>query len=97
MPSLSPTMKEVNFLNFIKLFKGNIAKWLKKEGDKVEPGDFLMEVETDKVFNSKNYFLWLQATVGYEMQESGYIAKILLPEGAKNIQLGANLAVLVQD
>ena len=56
-----------------------------------------MEVETDKVFNSKNYFLWLQATVGYEMQESGYIAKILLPEGAKNIQLGANLAVLVQD
>lgn len=40
MPSLSPTMKE-----------GNIAKWLKKEGDKVEPGDFLMEVETDKVKN----------------------------------------------
>jgi pyruvate dehydrogenase E2 component (dihydrolipoamide acetyltransferase) len=49
--------------------KGNIMKWLKKEGDRLEPGDVICEVETDK------------ATVGFEVQEEGYLAKILKPEG----------------
>ena len=49
--------------------KGNILKYLFKEGDKISAGDVLCEVETDK------------ATVGFEVQEEGYIAKILLPEG----------------
>ena len=49
--------------------KGNILKYLFKEGDKISAGDVLCEVETDK------------ATVGLEVQEEGYIAKILLPEG----------------
>ena len=61
MPNLSPTME-----------KGNIAKWLKKEGDSIKPGDILAQIETDK------------ATVDFEMQEEGYIAKLLYPEGAKD-------------
>ncbi|KAJ4898066.1 Dihydrolipoyllysine-residue acetyltransferase component 2 of pyruvate dehydrogenase complex [Raphanus sativus] len=65
MPSLSPTMTE-----------GNIARWLKKEGDKVAPGEVLCEVETDK------------ATVEMECMEEGYLAKILKEEGEKAIQVG---------
>jgi pyruvate dehydrogenase E2 component (dihydrolipoamide acetyltransferase) len=72
MPSLSPTME-----------KGNLAKWRKKEGDKVNPGDILAEVETDK------------ATVDFEMQESGFVAKLLVPEGAKDISIGDMVAILV--
>ena len=72
MPSLSPTME-----------KGNIAKWRKKEGDQINPGDILAEVETDK------------ATVDFEMQESGYVAKLLVPEGAKDISIGDMVAILV--
>lgn len=72
MPSLSPTME-----------KGNIAKWCKKEGDEVNPGDILAEVETDK------------ATVDFEMQEEGYIAKLLVEEGAKDVSLGEIVAILV--
>jgi pyruvate dehydrogenase E2 component (dihydrolipoamide acetyltransferase) len=48
---------------------GNIMKWLKKEGDKLEAGDVICEVETDK------------ATVGFEVQEEGFLAKIIKPEG----------------
>ena len=48
---------------------GNILKWVKKEGDKIEAGDVICEVETDK------------ATVGFEVQEPGYLAKIIKPEG----------------
>ena len=65
MPSLSPTME-----------KGNLAKWNKAVGDKVEPGDILAEVETDK------------ATVDFEMQEDGYVARLLVDEGTKDIALG---------
>ncbi|CAN4084273.1 unnamed protein product [Withania somnifera] len=65
MPSLSPTMTE-----------GNIAKWLKKEGDKVSPGEVLCEVETDK------------ATVEMECMEEGYLAKILREDGASGIKVG---------
>jgi pyruvate dehydrogenase E2 component (dihydrolipoamide acetyltransferase) len=56
--------------------KGTIVKWLKKTGDKLIPGDVLFEVETDK------------ATVGYEMQEEGYLANILVPEGTKDVSVG---------
>lgn len=74
MPNLSPTME-----------KGNIAKWNKKVGDKVQAGDSLCGIETDK------------ATVDFEMQEEGYIAKILYPDGAKDVPLGEPLALLVDE
>eukprot|EP00349_Pseudokeronopsis_sp_Brazil_P005582 CAMPEP_0202962244 /NCGR_PEP_ID=MMETSP1396-20130829/6340_1 /ASSEMBLY_ACC=CAM_ASM_000872 /TAXON_ID= /ORGANISM="Pseudokeronopsis sp., Strain Brazil" /LENGTH=92 /DNA_ID=CAMNT_0049682685 /DNA_START=163 /DNA_END=441 /DNA_ORIENTATION=- len=63
--------------------KGNISKWLKKEGEKVGPGDILASIETDK------------ATVDFEMQEEGFIAKLLFEEGAKDVPLGQVIAVLV--
>lgn len=63
--------------------KGNLAKWKKKEGEQVNPGDILAEVETDK------------ATVDFEMQESGFVAKLLVPEGAKDISIGDLVAILV--
>jgi len=62
---------------------GNITKWYKKEGDSVIVGDVICDVETDK------------ATVGYEMIEDGVIAKIFVPEGAKDVPLGAPVAILV--
>ncbi|XP_020248069.1 dihydrolipoyllysine-residue acetyltransferase component 2 of pyruvate dehydrogenase complex, mitochondrial-like isoform X2 [Asparagus officinalis] len=74
MPSLSPTMTE-----------GNIARWLKKEGDKVSPGDVLCEVETDK------------ATVEMECMEEGYIAKIIHGDGAQNIKVGEIIAITVEE
>nr|AAM12967.1 dihydrolipoamide acetyltransferase [Arabidopsis thaliana] len=74
MPSLSPTMAE-----------GNIARWLKKEGDKVAPGEVLCEVETDK------------ATVEMECMEEGFLAKIVKEEGAKEIQVGEVIAITVED
>ncbi|KAJ1495276.1 single hybrid motif-containing protein [Baffinella frigidus] len=58
-PALSPTMTH-----------GNIAKWAKKVGDKVSPGDALCDIETDK------------ATMAWEAQEEGYVALILAPDGA---------------
>ncbi|XP_059640934.1 dihydrolipoyllysine-residue acetyltransferase component 2 of pyruvate dehydrogenase complex, mitochondrial-like [Cornus florida] len=74
MPSLSPTMTE-----------GNIARWLKKEGDKVSPGEVLCEVETDK------------ATVEMECMEEGYLAKILHGDGVKEIKVGEVIAITVED
>ncbi|KAL3632020.1 hypothetical protein CASFOL_025004 [Castilleja foliolosa] len=74
MPSLSPTMTE-----------GNIARWLKKEGDKVAPGEVLCEVETDK------------ATVEMECMEDGYLAKILRGEGSSGIQVGEVIAITVEE
>jgi len=59
MPNLSPTME-----------KGNITKWHKQIGDRIEPGDVLASIETDK------------ATVDFEMQEEGFLAQILVPEGS---------------
>ena len=58
MPALSPTME-----------KGNLAKWLKKEGDAVKAGDVIAEIETDK------------ATMEFEAVDEGTIGKILVPEG----------------
>ncbi|EEC79834.1 hypothetical protein OsI_21298 [Oryza sativa Indica Group] len=74
MPSLSPTMTE-----------GNIARWVKKEGDKVSPGEVLCEVETDK------------ATVEMECMEEGYLAKIIHGDGAKEIKVGEIIAVTVEE
>ncbi|KAL3598319.1 hypothetical protein D5086_006237 [Populus alba] len=74
MPSLSPTMTE-----------GNIARWLKKEGDKISTGEVLCEVETDK------------ATVEMECMEEGYLAKILKGDGSKEIKLGEVIAITVED
>lgn len=56
--------------------KGNIIKWEKKEGDKVSQGDVLCSVETDK------------AVVDFEVNEDGYLAKIIKPEGSKDVPLG---------
>ncbi len=74
MPSLSPTMTE-----------GTIVKWLKKEGDKIRPGDVLCEVQTDK------------AIVGLELEEEGILAKIILPDDSKDIKIGTLIAVMVED
>ncbi|XP_070547475.1 dihydrolipoyllysine-residue acetyltransferase component of pyruvate dehydrogenase complex-like [Ptychodera flava] len=74
MPSLSPTMEE-----------GRIVAWLKKEGDRVQPGDALCEIETDK------------ATVTMEIEEEGILAKILVPEGTANIPVGKLIALLVEE
>ncbi|XP_022955888.1 dihydrolipoyllysine-residue acetyltransferase component 2 of pyruvate dehydrogenase complex, mitochondrial-like isoform X1 [Cucurbita moschata] len=74
MPSLSPTMTE-----------GNIARWLKKEGEKISPGEVLCEVETDK------------ATVEMECMEEGYLAKIIRGDGEKEIKVGEVIAITVED
>ena len=71
MPALSPTME-----------KGNLAKWLKKEGDKVKSGDIIAEIETDK------------ATMEYEAVDEGTIAKIVVPEGTQDVAVNAVIAVL---
>nr|XP_039249549.1 dihydrolipoyllysine-residue acetyltransferase component of pyruvate dehydrogenase complex, mitochondrial-like [Styela clava] len=64
---------------------GTIASWVLKEGDHFEPGDLLAEIETDK------------ATVGFEAQDEGYIAKILVPEGTKEVPLGTLIAISVDN
>ncbi|XP_059665996.1 dihydrolipoyllysine-residue acetyltransferase component 1 of pyruvate dehydrogenase complex, mitochondrial isoform X2 [Cornus florida] len=74
MPALSPTMNQ-----------GNIAKWKKKEGDKIEVGDVICEIETDK------------ATLEFECLEEGFLAKILAPEGSKDVAVGQPIAVTVED
>jgi pyruvate dehydrogenase E2 component (dihydrolipoyllysine-residue acetyltransferase) len=74
MPALSPTME-----------KGNLAKWLKKEGDKVKAGDILAEIETDK------------ATMEYEAIDEGVIAKILVPEGTADVAVNQPIAVLAAE
>lgn len=74
MPALSPTMNQ-----------GNIAKWIKKEGEKIEVGDVICEIETDK------------ATLEFESLEEGYLAKILAPEGSKDVPVGQPIAVTVED
>jgi pyruvate dehydrogenase E2 component (dihydrolipoamide acetyltransferase) len=74
MPALSPTME-----------KGNLAKWLKKEGDKVKSGDVIAEIETDK------------ATMEVEAVDEGTIAKILIPEGTQDVPVNDVIAVLAGD
>ncbi len=71
MPALSPTME-----------KGNLARWLKKEGDKIKSGDIIAEIETDK------------ATMEYEAVDEGTLAKIVVPEGTQDVAVNAVIAVL---
>jgi pyruvate dehydrogenase E2 component (dihydrolipoamide acetyltransferase) len=74
MPALSPTME-----------KGNLAKWLKKEGDRVKPGDVIAEIETDK------------ATMEYEAVDEGTLAKIVVPEGAADVPVNQLIAVMAAE
>lgn len=74
MPALSPTMTE-----------GNLSKWLKSEGDKVESGDVLAEIETDK------------ATMEVEAVDEGTLGKILVPEGTEGVAINTAIAVLLED
>jgi pyruvate dehydrogenase E1 component beta subunit len=72
MPALSPTME-----------KGNLAKWLKKEGDKIKSGDVIAEIETDK------------ATMEVEAADEGTLAKILVPEGTADVAVNTPIAVIL--
>ncbi|XP_017153810.1 dihydrolipoyllysine-residue acetyltransferase component of pyruvate dehydrogenase complex, mitochondrial isoform X1 [Drosophila miranda] len=74
LPALSPTME-----------RGSIVSWEKKEGDKLNEGDLLCEIETDK------------ATMGFETPEEGYLAKILIPGGTKDVPIGQLLCIIVND
>src|ERR1700677_1167452 len=74
MPALSPTME-----------KGNLAKWLKKEGDAVKTGDVIAEIETDK------------ATMEYEAVDEGTLAKIGLPEGRQDVPVNQLIAVIAAE
>lgn len=74
MPALSPTMEE-----------GKLAKWLVKEGDTVQSGDLLAEIETDK------------ATMEFEAVDEGVIGKILISEGTENVKVNTAIAVLLAD
>ena len=72
MPALSPTME-----------KGNLAKWLKKEGDPVRSGDVIAEIETDK------------ATMEVEAADEGTLGKILVPEGTADVAVNTPIAVIL--
>ncbi|WP_306119922.1 MULTISPECIES: pyruvate dehydrogenase complex dihydrolipoamide acetyltransferase [unclassified Roseitalea] len=74
MPALSPTMEE-----------GNLAKWLVKEGDTIEPGDVIAEIETDK------------ATMEVEAVDEGTVAKILIDEGTEGVKVNAPIALLAAE
>jgi len=74
MPALSPTME-----------KGNLAKWLKKEGDPVKSGDVIAEIETDK------------ATMEVEAVDEGTLGKILVPEGTNDVAVNTPIAVILGD
>ncbi|ABV75028.1 branched-chain alpha-keto acid dehydrogenase subunit E2 [Rickettsia akari str. Hartford] len=71
MPALSPTMTA-----------GNLARWLKKEGDKVNPGEVIAEIETDK------------ATMEVEAVDEGILAKIVIPQNSQNVPVNSLIAVL---
>ena len=74
MPALSPTMEE-----------GNLAKWLKKEGDAVAAGDVLAEIETDK------------ATMEVEAVDEGRLGRILIAEGSEGVKVNTPIAVLLEE
>ena len=74
MPALSPTMEE-----------GTLTKWLVKEGDMVESGDIMAEIETDK------------ATMEFEAVDEGIISKILIPDGSENVAVNTPIAILLED
>ena len=74
MPALSPTME-----------KGNLAKWIKSEGDKVKAGDVIAEIETDK------------ATMEVEAVDEGTLGKILVPEGTADVAVNTPIAVILSE
>lgn len=74
MPALSPTMEE-----------GKLAKWVKQEGDKVEPGDVIAEIETDK------------ATMEVEAVDEGTLGKIIISEGTEGVKVNERIAVLLEE
>jgi pyruvate dehydrogenase E1 component beta subunit len=74
MPALSPTMEQ-----------GKLAKWLKREGDKIKSGDVLAEIETDK------------ATMEVEAVDEGTLAKILVPDGTENVAVNTPIGVIAAD
>jgi len=74
MPALSPTMEE-----------GTLTKWLIKEGDTVESGDIMAEIETDK------------ATMEFEAVDEGIIGKIIIPEGTSGVKVNEIIAILLED
>jgi pyruvate dehydrogenase E1 component beta subunit len=74
MPALSPTME-----------KGNLARWLKKEGDSIKSGDVLAEIETDK------------ATMEVEAVDEGVLAKILVPDGSQDVAVNAPIGVIATE
>src|SRR5947207_7516645 len=74
MPALSPTME-----------KGNLAKWLKKEGDTVKSGDVIAEIETDK------------ATMEVEAVDEGTLGKILVPEGTNDVAVNTPIATILSE
>jgi len=74
MPALSPTME-----------KGNLSKWLKKEGDTVKSGDVIAEIETDK------------ATMEVEAVDEGTLGKILVPEGTNDVAVNTPIAMILAD
>ena len=74
MPALSPTMKE-----------GNLAKWVKKEGDKIKAGEVIAEIETDK------------ATMEVEAVDEGTLGKILIAEGTENVAVNSCIALILND
>ncbi|HAE48060.1 MAG TPA: dihydrolipoyl dehydrogenase, partial [Tistrella mobilis] len=74
MPALSPTMTE-----------GTLARWLVKEGDTIESGQVIAEIETDK------------ATMEVEAADEGVLAKIVVPEGTENVAVNALIAVLADE
>ena len=74
MPALSPTMEE-----------GTLSKWLVSEGDVVQSGDLLAEIETDK------------ATMEFEAVEEGIISKLLVAEGTANVKVNSAIAILIED
>ncbi|GJQ73257.1 hypothetical protein Trydic_g13632 [Trypoxylus dichotomus] len=74
LPALSPTMEE-----------GTLVSWAKKEGDKLNEGDLLAEIETDK------------ATMAFETPEEGFLAKILIPAGTKGIPIGKLVCIIVSN
>src|ERR671912_2805084 len=74
MPALSPTMTE-----------GNLAKWLKNEGDAVKAGDVIAEIETDK------------ATMEVEAVDEGTLGKILVPGGTEGVKVNEPIALLLEE
>lgn len=74
MPALSPTMSE-----------GNLARWLKKEGDEIKSGDVIAEIETDK------------ATMEFEAVDEGRLGKIVIPDGTEGVKVNDVIAILLEE